>query len=55
MVVPTNNGNEEDRMCEARRCGVRGDIVLQAGLALLGVVLSALVWLFLVDGLAPGG
>ena len=47
---------EEESMRAACRCGVSGDIVLQVGLALLGLVLSALVWLLLLDVVvAPGG
>jgi hypothetical protein len=42
-------------MCATRRCGIRGDTVLQVGLALLCVVLSALAWLLLLGFLAPGG
>ena len=38
-----------------RRCRFGGDAVLQIGLALAGVVLSALAWWLLLDLFAPYG
>ena len=41
-------------MCPLRRFGVSDDTALQVGLALLGLVLSALSWLLLLAVFAPG-
>ncbi len=46
---------EEDGMGTTRRRRLGGDTVLQIGLALLGVILSALAWVLLLGVLAPYG
>ena len=38
-----------------RRRRVSGETIFQIGLALLGVILSALAWVLLLDVLAPYG
>ena len=45
----------EGRMRGARRSGISGDTVLQVGLALLCVILSALAWSQVLDVFARGG
>ncbi len=54
-TTPTTNGDRGDDARTARRRGFRNETVLVVGIALLGVILSALVWLPLLNLVAPGG
>ena len=55
LACPLGDRGEEGRMRGARRSGISGDSILQVGLALLCVILSALAWSQVLDVFAGGG
>ena len=52
---PASRGGKEAGMRATPRCGSHGDALLQVGLVLLGLLLSALAWLLLLARLTPAG